>query len=77
MARGRRSEAWDHTATLAAEIHNASWRAEKVLHPADWHPFMTPEQKVLAKSQAKGSVFKITDPFDVARLLGVPTQIVR
>jgi hypothetical protein len=54
MARGRRKDAWNHTAHLLAKIHNVNQIDEdNLLRPIDLHPYYDEEDVAAAEQAAK------------------------
>jgi hypothetical protein len=58
MARGRKKDAWNHTAFLLAKIHNVNQIEESaLLRPIDFHPYYDEEEAVEQKPhREKGSI---------------------
>jgi hypothetical protein len=73
MAYGKRFDEWDRASLLAQLIHNDPQGIRPRLRPSDFNPLATPEQK----REDNPPAFKITDPRDVAALVGGIIQIVK
>lgn len=71
MAFGKRSEAWDHTALLAKEIHNDPEGHRERLQIQDFHPLAE-----LPETQTDNPI-KINDPALLTKILGGTTSVVK